>query len=368
MIRVCNSCGKKYRIDPEKMHKDEATFKCVGCGATITVRKPLPGELEAEQAAAGSQSKATSQTIENTVLTQPSSRKGFLGLRGKILIIFCLVPIAAMTFGSIMFLTRMLDLSDLITRESNQIVTELAESAIEEKAHDVAAEVKRFLDRHPELKKEDFNQNPELREIGIRKVGETGYTALVSKPTEGEPSAVWLHPSQKIIGVDVVKIMKKTLGKDYQRWFNIQEKAYRTGKEVSGYYMWVDKREKYMTMMPLEGTPFFATSTTYLDEFTRPVKRLQTRSEALSQEAVHVGLIILAVTILFVAILALFYGNRLSNSLTRLTEAADRMSVGDLNEEIDIKSKDEIGILAEAINRMQDSIRISLERLRRRRR
>jgi len=363
MIRVCNSCGKKYRIDPEKMDKDEATFKCVGCGATITVRKPLPGEFEADL-----QSKETRETIKETVLAQPSKRRGFLGLRGKILIIFCLVPIAAMTFGSVFFLTQMLNLSDLITGESYQIVTELAESAIEEKAHTVAAEVKRFLDEHPNLKKEEFNRHPVFKDIGIQKVGETGYTVVVSIPMEGQPSALWLHPLQKLIGVDIVKAMKKTLGDEYQRWFDIQDKAMRTGKKSSGYYKWFDKREKYMTMVPVEGTPFFVSSTTYLDEFTRPVKKLQARSEALSKEASQVGLAILAVTILFVAILAFFYGNKLSTSLRRLTEAADRMSVGDLNEEISIKSKDEIGVLADAINRMQDSIRISLDRLRRRQR
>jgi len=51
-----------------------------------------------------------------------------------------------------------------------------------------------------------------------------------------------------------------------------------------------------------------------------------------------------------------------------LTDAANRISVGELGVEIENKSKDEIGELAEAITRMQDSIRLSIERLRRRRR
>jgi HAMP domain-containing protein len=45
---------------------------------------------------------------------------------------------------------------------------------------------------------------------------------------------------------------------------------------------------------------------------------------------------------------------------------ADRISVGELDAVIDINSKDEIGDLAEAITRMQDSVRLSIERLRRR--
>ncbi len=58
---------------------------------------------------------------------------------------------------------------------------------------------------------------------------------------------------------------------------------------------------------------------------------------------------------------------RLTINIQYLTEAADRISVGDLEAEIDVHSKDEIGNLADAISRMQDSLRFSIERLRRRR-
>jgi methyl-accepting chemotaxis protein len=43
------------------------------------------------------------------------------------------------------------------------------------------------------------------------------------------------------------------------------------------------------------------------------------------------------------------------------------MSLGDLNVKIDIKSRDEIGMLALAIGRMQTSLRLAMSRLRRRR-
>jgi HAMP domain-containing protein len=61
------------------------------------------------------------------------------------------------------------------------------------------------------------------------------------------------------------------------------------------------------------------------------------------------------------------YGYRLSKNIGKLTDAADRISVGELDVVIEIKSSDEIGALAEAISRMQDSLRFSIERLRRRR-
>jgi methyl-accepting chemotaxis protein len=60
-------------------------------------------------------------------------------------------------------------------------------------------------------------------------------------------------------------------------------------------------------------------------------------------------------------------GRALVQPIKGLTEAADRISVGDLDVEIEITSRDEIAALGEAISRMQDSIRLSLQRLRRRR-
>ena len=54
--------------------------------------------------------------------------------------------------------------------------------------------------------------------------------------------------------------------------------------------------------------------------------------------------------------------------IRKLTEAANRISVGELSVEIDKVSQDEIGDLADAITRMQDSIRLSIERLRRKKR
>ena len=76
---------------------------------------------------------------------------------------------------------------------------------------------------------------------------------------------------------------------------------------------------------------------------------------------------ILGATLLLIGLIVSIYGHRLIGKIRSLTEVADLISVGELGREIDIKSKDEIGDLAEAIARMQDSIRLSIERLRRRR-
>lgn len=76
---------------------------------------------------------------------------------------------------------------------------------------------------------------------------------------------------------------------------------------------------------------------------------------------------LLICTLLVVVLVAWLAGKTLVDPIKRLTDAADRISVGDLDVEIEINSRDEIAALGEAIMRMQDSIRLSLKRLRRRR-
>ena len=80
-----------------------------------------------------------------------------------------------------------------------------------------------------------------------------------------------------------------------------------------------------------------------------------------------VAVILLAATILIVSLVAWFSARAIVTPIMRLTEVAERMSLGDLNMQINIPSKDEIGLLAQAIKRMQTSLRLAMERLRRKR-
>ncbi len=65
--------------------------------------------------------------------------------------------------------------------------------------------------------------------------------------------------------------------------------------------------------------------------------------------------------------LAVFISATITRPLTHLAEVADRMSLGELDVEIDVESSNEIGQLAESLRRMQSSLRSAIERLRQRR-
>ncbi|MBW1981522.1 MAG: zinc-ribbon domain-containing protein [Deltaproteobacteria bacterium] len=76
--------------------------------------------------------------------------------------------------------------------------------------------------------------------------------------------------------------------------------------------------------------------------------------------------LVFAITPILVALIAWLAARSIVKPIKELTDAAEHMSLGDLNVQITPKSRDEIGQLADAISRMQDSLRLSLERLRRR--
>jgi methyl-accepting chemotaxis protein len=86
---------------------------------------------------------------------------------------------------------------------------------------------------------------------------------------------------------------------------------------------------------------------------------------ALIHQANLFALALLAITVVLVLVVATLSGRAIVSPIRKLTETAEKISTGDLEVQIDVRSKNEIGELATAIGRMQDSIRIAIERLKR---
>jgi methyl-accepting chemotaxis protein len=76
--------------------------------------------------------------------------------------------------------------------------------------------------------------------------------------------------------------------------------------------------------------------------------------------AVTVGALLLAV------LGAVYAARRLTRPIVELTEAANRISLGELDVPINVASNDEIGTLGEALDRMRISLKQAIERLRKR--
>jgi HAMP domain-containing protein len=284
-------------------------------------------------------------------------------------ILFLLVPLVLMAAAGALYLFQLDSLSRMFVDESSDIVAEMSEKIIEENARAVASQVAIYLREHPELEAQFFSGDPEFKRIAVQKVGLTGYTALYQLPGPDNVWRTWAHVNPKIIGIDMSRL-KDALGENFDGFWRVYTEV-AEGKESRGYYQWRDSdgsmREKFMVCAPVPGTPYVIASTTYLDEFTQPVKTLVSRAQRNTEVIRNITIGIIAGTLVLIGLIVSIYGFRLTNRIKRLTEVADRISVGELDAEVDTSAGDEIGDLSESIARMQDSVRLSIERLRRRR-
>jgi HAMP domain-containing protein len=385
MIVICEECGKRYQIDAGKIKGRQARFNCKGCGHVVTVTKeeeppspafdpgatrpaapePPPPAPAEEPEDKGEKKQETKKEKKEKGPARPTR----LGLRSKMILLFFLVPILCIAAAGWLYIQQLNDLSALITEESTEIVNQMAERNIAETARSVAAECAVYLKTHPGLPETMFNEDPVFSEIAVQQVGKTGYTALYELPGADGVWRTWAHVNPKIIGIDM-KNLQKPLGKSFPGFWRVYS-GVEKGKESRGYYTWQDKdgefRDKFMVCTPVEGTPYVIAATTYLYEFTRPMNQMTEQAREQTQETRTFLLFVIGGTLLLIGVLVSLYGHIVTQRIKYLTEAAERISVGELDMDIDIKSNDEIGDLGEAISRMQDSIRLSLERLRRRR-
>jgi len=77
--------------------------------------------------------------------------------------------------------------------------------------------------------------------------------------------------------------------------------------------------------------------------------------------------ILLIATIFVVSVIAWFFARALVKPITELTDIAERMSLGELDSKVNVRAKDEIGLLALAIERMRISLNMAMARLRKKR-
>jgi len=375
MIVICEECGKRYRIDPLKIKGKEASFKCKSCENIITVVKPeveppkpppVP-PVEERVPLREPEEKAKPSPAKKPKKRDREARK--LGLRSKMIVFFFVIPIILIAGAGALYLWQLNDLTSLLVNENSMAIRKMAEDAIAENARAVAKQCQLYLSNNPLLKKDDFNFNMGFKKVAVQKVGMTGYTALYERPGADGVWRTWAHANPKIIGIDM-KNLKKPLGRSFPGFWKVYT-GVKGGKESRGYYTWKDAdgrlREKFMVCTPVEGTPYVVASTTYLDEFTRPVKVMETRAKKQAARTRNIVFGIFVATIILIGLIVSLYGQKITGKIKSLTDVADRISVGELDAEIDIVSNDEIGDLSDAVVRMQDSIRLSIERLRRRR-
>ncbi len=402
MTVICEECGKVYHLDPDKLERyrgQNIRVRCGECGHITLLSRlmettELPEETYAEPSYATAEESPPQQDFEEfqeepTAAEEPTAEEptdagtagvsagatssgGWIGLRGKMFFLFLVIPVALMAASGYFSYLQINKLTTSITDRSTELVAEAGREQLLQKAKDVALQCEIYLRSHPDLRPEDFSYDPDFAQIAVQGIGETGYTCVIEEEKPDRDSIIWAHPNPNLIGIPDIDTLRKALGPFFEDFYKILENSW--GRNVStGHYMWKDAdgklREKFMAIAPIEieGAPLSVLSTAYMDEFTQKTEGLRKDAEKMTTDTRNINIGILGGAIIIIGLCIIIYGYSLTRKIRYLTEAADRISVGDLEAEIEIRSKDEIGSLADAISRMQDSLRFSIERLRRRR-
>jgi HAMP domain-containing protein len=83
------------------------------------------------------------------------------------------------------------------------------------------------------------------------------------------------------------------------------------------------------------------------------------------REILRNTILVTLLPIVLAILIALLIGRRLTRNVIALTEAADRLSRGDLDTTVDVRSNDELGDLSDSFERLRVSLRLAMNRLRR---
>ena len=393
MIIECPNCKKQYNIASERVKQDQVKFRCQACEqiVSVAVRAADKASIDpqgSDTAPSAGAAESTAPRVESSPPASPVAKTGSssstaasfasgrarsrgkrLGVGGKMTLLFFLIPILLMVAAGGIYMWELKKLTDHISRDSYHIVERLSHDLVNDTARMVSEQCRLYLQSHDELVRSEFNQDAEFRRLAMQTVGETGYTCIYAVPDALGRSALLLHPNESIIGIDLPTAMKKALKENFSAWYDIYKGAF-AGKATSGYYNWKEKdgsiRKKYMTCVPVKDTPFIVAATTYVEEITREVNALRTKAAGMTRNTATIIAGVFLITLAMVGTSVMVYGRRLKGNLVRLTDAAERISVGELNTEIKVDTNDEISDLSDAISRMQESIRLSIERLRRR--
>lgn len=173
------------------------------------------------------------------------------------------------------------------------------------------------------------------RIIAHWRTGETGFAFLVD-----EKGKVVAHPSEQFVRAQQ-NLDDHPLVSSFRRDWEprLLSFSHADGKEALGYVQ--GNRFRWALAVQQDEEELFA-----------PLRQTLTLSLAL-----------LAGAAVLVALIARFFSRVLTRPILRMTWAADRMSLGELERPIAFHGKDELGLLAQSLERLRKSMRAAMERL-----
>jgi len=292
-----------------------------------------------------------------------------MSLRTKFILVFLaisIIPLLLATGAGYYHITK---INQFASIQAEQSLRSSAEVLVEQKAEDIMKMIQLYFQTQITRKTrgkvnwDEWQYDPVLLQNGVQTVGKTGYSFLLMK--EGGKITYFLHPNPKLVGIELTSMAKKN--PDF--WRIVQ--GPKSGERFSrGYYFWKEPdgriERKFMVVMPIPNTPLMVATAIYTKEIEAPLKELKSILVSTQKRFLWEFFLGGIVTIVIVISLAIVFAMRMTKPVLHLTDVANRISLGELNVPIEITSTDEIGDLADALRRMQVSLRKAIQRLQRR--
>ncbi|KUJ96052.1 MAG: hypothetical protein XD41_0914 [Desulfonauticus sp. 38_4375] len=284
-----------------------------------------------------------------------------MSIRWKFILIFLLTSLFPLILAGGAGFYHIEEISKVAISESSKSIEKAYEQLVEQKTLDIKKSLEHFISMNM-MTQENFDLqllqfDPSFTSFGVQTFGKTGFTYLVYG--DKDKYKYFLHPNPKLIDQDITSEISKN--------FKLKQILSLADKQgVMGGYVEEKGEKYYYVIAKIASSPLFVFSRVDYKEIESPINNLkyafnEEKNKFLLQY--HIGGI---ATGLIVILVALLFSIRLSRPITYLTEVAERISLGELETPIDITSTDEIGDLADALRRMQVSLRKAIQRLQRR--
>lgn len=259
------------------------------------------------------------------------------------------------------------NLRDHIITENTEILKKQGEENLKEKSTAVANEISSYLKSKGKLRKLStqemtlLSKDEKFKKIVIQPIGKTGYTAIID-----HTGTTRFHPNPQMVNTSLPEISAQ-----FPQLGSIFEKAIKEGF-ASGYYTWKDPdgkiRNKFLAFAPVGGTNLILGVTTYIDEFFAPIDnmKISTLASISKFESTVSGrikelkiwlIIITALTGVSTIMIAYFTTRKFTKPILSLARHATEISKGNFDVKADIKTGDEIEMLANTFNEMASRLK-----------
>lgn len=413
MIVTCTNCEKKYTVDEKKFKQKTVQFKCRACNTVFTVEKPVLSYESVEY----------SEDISVSMEKEGEGRIKF-GLYHKsilLMLFVSLVPLGLFfvatyietgnrvkTNTQILMQQATAGLLDHIDEwvDKNKRMLETVSKLASVTSLDTAEQtivLKTIHEQYPWMylvfildkngmntarndgkALKDYSDRKYFKDIKNGKV--FSWQTLIGK-TSKKPALVMAVPIMsggKMVGVLAAAMTTEVISQSVARWtkgktgfaFLVDEKNKVIAHQVKAYVLEektlsdhpvfslsIGKESGFKEFVDTSGEHNIASFKKNAMGWNIVVQQGKNEAYETLKKFQRYILLVFFFTIGIVTIIAWFSARAISRPILEMADAANRMSLGDFDVQINIKSRDEIGMLAKSIIRMQTSLAYAMKRL-----